>query len=348
MSRTINFQSISWFWDLYTRDLLDLNPPYQRRSVWNQKYKDDFIDTVLNGYPSPAIFLYREIRDDGISKYSVVDGKQRLSTLFEFAENKFPVSDKATITRLRGLSFKELETEVKQSFWTYQFAVESVPSTDEKIINDIFDRINRNVSKLTPQELRHARFDGVFITTVEQLTDWMLSVLPPNFPSIPSKSRKEMKDVEFVTRLLLFLEEGVKSYRQDDLDAAFNDRDLEWENQNKIEDKFKQVISLIQQVLEQGVDLTKTRLKNQSDFYSFFAAIAELNQENPLKVNREISENIAKFLDRVESDEARMTDKEAQTYYDAITTSLVSGNEKSRTRIDSLKSVILSSIAIVA
>jgi hypothetical protein len=96
------------------------------------------------------------------------------------------------------------------------------------------------------------------------------------------------------------------------------------------------------------VDLTKTRLKNQSDFYSFFAAIAELNQENPLKVNREISENIAKFLDRVESDEARMTDKEAQTYYDAITTSLVSGNEKSRTRIDSLKSVILSSIAIVA
>jgi hypothetical protein len=352
MSRTINFQSISWFWDLYTRNLLDLNPPYQRRSVWNQKYKDDFIDTILNGYPSPAIFVYREITDDGVSKYSVVDGKQRLSTLFEFAENKFPVSDQATITRLRGLSFKELETDVKQSFWAYQFAVESVPSTDEKIINDIFDRINRNVSKLTPQELRHARFDGVFITTVEQLTDWMLSVLPNNFPSIAPKSRKQMKDVEFVTRLLLFLEEGVKSYRQHELDAAFNDRDLDWENQDKVENEFKQVINLIHQLLKNSVDssidLTKTRLKNQTDFYSFFGAVAELNQKTPLEINREIPKNIASFLERVESDEARMIDKEAQAYYDAITTSLLSGTEKSRTRIDSLKSVILSSIAIVA
>jgi uncharacterized protein with ParB-like and HNH nuclease domain len=93
MSRAINFQTVSWFWDLYTRHLLDLEPPYQRRSVWNQEYKDFFIDTVLNGYPAPAIFLYQEITSEGISKYSVVDGKQRLSTLFEFAENKFPVSE---------------------------------------------------------------------------------------------------------------------------------------------------------------------------------------------------------------------------------------------------------------
>jgi len=30
-------QSIAWFWDLYKRDLLDLDPPYQRRSVWSQE-----------------------------------------------------------------------------------------------------------------------------------------------------------------------------------------------------------------------------------------------------------------------------------------------------------------------
>jgi hypothetical protein len=37
MSRAINFQTVSWFWDLYTRYLLELDPPYQRRSVWNQE-----------------------------------------------------------------------------------------------------------------------------------------------------------------------------------------------------------------------------------------------------------------------------------------------------------------------
>ncbi len=352
MSRTINFQSISWFWDLYTRNLLDLNPPYQRRSVWNQKYKDDFIDTILNGYPSPAIFLYREITDSGISKYSVVDGKQRLSTLFEFAENKFPISDNATITRLRGLFFNQLETQIKQDFWTYQFAVESIPSTDEKIINDIFDRINRNVSKLTPQELRHARLDGVFITTVENLTESMFSDLPHNFPWIPPKSRKEMKDVEFVARLVLFLEEGVKTYRQHDLDIAFNDRDLEWEHQYQITREFDQVINLIKQILDESdesVDLTKTRLKNQADFYSFFAALAELNQEKvDLKVNRETSKRIAKFLEDVESEESRQNHQAAQNYYDAIGSSLGEGTEKARIRIDNLKSVLMSSIPIIA
>ncbi|TAF57645.1 MAG: hypothetical protein EAZ60_06455 [Oscillatoriales cyanobacterium] len=81
-----------------------------------------------------------------------------------------------------------------------------------------------------------------------------------------------MKDVEFVTLLLLFLEEGVKSYRQDDLDKAFNDRDLAWEEQDEIASEFKQVIELIKDLLDvspKDINLCKTKLKNQADFYSF-------------------------------------------------------------------------------
>ena len=346
MSRAINFQTVPWFWDLYTRHLLDLEPPYQRRSVWNQEYKDFFIDTVLNGYPAPAIFLYQEITSEGISKYSVIDGQQRLSTLFEFADNKFPVSETATITRLRGEFFHNLDNEVKQNFWKYQFAVEYVPSHDEGIINDIFNRLNRNVSKLTPQELRHARFSGAFITTVEDLTDWMASILPPNFPSIPARDRKQMKDVEFVTLLLLFLEEGVKSYRQDDLDKAFTDRDLAWEDQDEIEAEFKQVIHLIKKLLDtspENINLCKTKLKNQADFYSFFSAIAELNREKLLKnINADVCQRIYELMESVKSPESAMITHESQAYYEALTNSLgSSGIAKTKTRINILKAVIL-------
>ena len=349
MSRAINFQTVSWFWDLYTRHLLDLEPPYQRRSVWNQEYKDFFIDTVLNEYPAPAIFLYQEITSEGISKYSIVDGKQRLSTLFDFAKNEFPVSETATITRIRGKYFTDLDNEFKQKFWKYQFAVEYVPSDDEAIINNIFDRINRNVSKLTPQELRHAKFSGVFITTVEDLTEWMISVLPENFPSIPPKARKQMKDVEFVTLLLLLLEEGVKSYRQDDLDKAFNDRDLEWDDRDEIEERFKKVIELIKELLNQSpsnINLCKTRLKNQADFYSLLGALSELNAEQPLKITAEVCKRIDQFLKSVDSPETRINIPAAQDYYDAITTSLLgsAGIEKNKTRIKILKSVILGTI----
>lgn len=261
MSRTINFQTISWFWDLYNRKLLELDPPYQRRSVWNQDYKDFFIDTVLNSYPAPAIFIYQEITPEGVSKVSIVDGKQRLSTLFEFANNEFPVYEKATIERLRGKYFKDFDSETKQNFWKYQFAIEYVPSSDEKIIGNIFDRINRNVIKLTPQELRHAKFNGDFITTVEELTSWMFDYLGGIFPTIDRRSKKQMKDVEMVAQLLLFLEEGVRAYNQEYLDKAFSDRDINWEVKEEIENEFRNTVKAIKKILDlsQDINLSKSR-----------------------------------------------------------------------------------------
>ncbi|MBS3026073.1 MAG: DUF262 domain-containing protein [Dolichospermum sp. DET50] len=349
MNRTINFQTISWFWDLHTRKLIELDPPYQRRSVWNQDYKDYFIDTVLNGYPAPAIFIYQEITPEGVSKISIVDGKQRLSTLFEFANNEFPVYEKATIARLRGKYFKDLDIEAKQNFWKYQFAIEYLPSSDEKIIGNIFDRINRNIIKLTSQELRHAKFNGVFITAVEDLTIWMFEYLGGNFPNIDQRTKKQMKDVEIVAQLLLFLEEGVRAYSQEYLDKSFSERDINWESQEEVENEFRHTIESIKEILEfsQDINLSKTRLKNQADFYSLFGAVAELNRENTLNASAEIGERIKKFLEVIEDEKIRNQAIDslnnyqinALEYYKAVKQSFTdSGARKTRIRI--MKSVI--------
>src|SRR4051794_40402765 len=130
-------QSIAWFWDLYKRELLELDPPYQRRSVWSQSYKDYFVDTILLDYPAPAVFLFEDIDEDGVTEYSVVDGKQRLSTIFEFLNSEFPVSDTASVERLRGLPFADLPPDVKRRFYGYQFAIEFLPSTDEGTLSNI-------------------------------------------------------------------------------------------------------------------------------------------------------------------------------------------------------------------
>ena len=221
MQRRNNFQTIAWFNDLYRRQLLDLEPPYQRRSVWNQSFKDYFIDTILLNYPAPAIFLYENIDARGIARYHVVDGKQRLTTVFEFLEGQYPVSDIAIKTELRRKYFDDLPKEIKNEIWTYIFAIEYVPSPDENIINNIFDRINRNVARLSSQELRHARFFGDFIHVSEDLTDWMFLQLPPSFPRISKQSSKQMKDVELIAQLLLLIENSPKGYSINELDQAF-------------------------------------------------------------------------------------------------------------------------------
>ena len=95
MARRQNFQTISWFNDLFERQRLELDPPYQRRSVWSQAFKDYFVETILLSYPAPAIFLHEEITAEGRSIYNVVDGKQRFPRSISLLQFVFGVLAKS-------------------------------------------------------------------------------------------------------------------------------------------------------------------------------------------------------------------------------------------------------------
>lgn len=318
MSRRHNFMTVSWFNDVAQRTLLDLNPSYQRRSVWNQDFKDYFVDTVLLNYPAPAIFLYENIGADGRSIYHVVDGKQRLTALLEFLAGQFPVSEKSSVIAARGKYFSGLDDELKKSVWSYQFLVEYIPTDDEQVINGIFDRINRNVAKLTPQELRHARLDGDFIKAADQMADWMATTLPPNFPRFAAQSKKQMKDVEFSALLFLLIEEGPKSYSQEALDEAFTSRDQEWDQKPETLSEFQRNVGVIAEILDaSGGQLTTTRLRNQADFYSLFGAVSDVYAKAGAIHPDHSARKLMDFIADVEDEGKRNDDPELMAYYDA-------------------------------
>lgn len=318
--RRQNFQTISWFWDLHKRSLLDLDPPYQRRSVWNQSYKDSFIDTILMQYPAPAIFLYEEVSDDGTAKYHVVDGKQRLMAVFDFAAGEFPVSEDSIVTHLRGKKIDQLGADDRTGFWTYQFSVEYLPTNEETVINGIFERINKNTAKLTRQELRHARLSGLFISLAEDMAELMFKKLPDGFPRLESQSRKQMKDVELVANLLLYFEDGPRGYSQDELDQAFSDRDATWEGRDNAETRFIDALDCLSSFakMPEASPISKTRMRNQADFYSLFTAIAELSKSDRVICTSEpVSRRLAEFLSVVEDEERRVGSKDAADYFTA-------------------------------
>lgn len=317
--RKQNFQNIAWFWDLHTRDLLDLDPPYQRRSVWNQVYKDYFIDTILLGYPAPAIFLFEEIDPSGRVAYHVVDGKQRLLTLFEFASDQFSVPANATTTELRDRYFNDLPDEVKRDFWGYPFSVEYIPTDNEAIIDNVFDRINRNTAKLTAQELRHARYSGEFITLAEDLSAWLVTNLTQSFPNIAPRSRRQMKDVELAAHLLLMLERGVRGYSTSELDAEFSARDAHWEQSTDVDRRFRRVVGVLLEMVcsPEGEALQKSRLRNQADFYSLFGAIDKLLQDGHEPDPDAWATRCSAFAARADDEEERAKYANVRDYYEA-------------------------------
>jgi hypothetical protein len=332
-----NPQSVAWLWDIFQRGSLDLDPPYQRRSVWTMRFKQYFLDTVLLGFPAPAIFLYPEVSAEGRSVYHVVDGKQRILAVFGFIQNEFALSDDATLQHLRGREFSEFSDEDKRSIWTYDFTVCNLPTSDESIINNVFERINRNVARLTRQELRHAKFDGIFKRAMESLSVWSSQTLK-DMPRIVQSSRLQMKDVELTTTLCLLIEDGIKSYTADDLDQAYAERDEEWDAQEETENEFRAIFETIRAITEtsSGEALSSTRLRNQADFYGLFGAVMELKRAQFEFSNDLAAKRLSDFIQLVESPEQRVRIPAAQDYYDAAR-SATSDIRTRRTRIDTIR-----------
>lgn len=222
--RTPNQQDLSWFIDMDTQNRLELDPPYQRRSVWTSKDKQFFLDTILNNYPCPAIYLQKENTLTG-PIYNVVDGKQRLSTVLDFYKGNIRLSSKFTIPRFQGCKFKDLPPEIKAEFFNYIFMVEQIRSDAEVEWGEVFQRVNKNQKTLADQELRHARFDGWLINRAEKETEreiWRKL-------GVSSKARNaRMKDAEFISILMLtLLENRFVGFPQHKIDALYAKYDFD-------------------------------------------------------------------------------------------------------------------------
>lgn len=62
--------------NLYCHRQLNLEPGFQRQSVWTDGDRAKLVDSVFRNYPIPALFLHRN-EEQGELYYDVIDGKQR-------------------------------------------------------------------------------------------------------------------------------------------------------------------------------------------------------------------------------------------------------------------------------
>jgi hypothetical protein len=220
-ARIVSPQDITWFLDLHERGRLDLDPPYQRRSVWSLKDRRFFLNTIFGNLPSPAIFLHRTMQD-GRPTYHVVDGKQRLETVIRFSGGEFALGDEFKDRRLDRRKFSELDENLKHQFWNYQFVVEQLTSSEHNYVREIFDRVNRNTKRLTNQEVRHARFDGWFATRVDTEIEADTGVWRQFGVVTPARARR-MSDAQFVAELFILIIGGqIIGFDQDIIDTYYH------------------------------------------------------------------------------------------------------------------------------
>jgi hypothetical protein len=274
LSRSSNSISISNFYEDHAAGKYNMEPAYQRRSVWSTEKKSFFIDSVLKNLPIPPIFLRVKLNEDtGRTTYEVVDGKQRLTSILDFIANEFPCSseqdDHIADEALAGRYFGDLSTTAlsiyKKQFWTYSIPVEYVDVDDDKVIDSIFDRLNRNGEPLNGQELRHSQYyDAQLLSLCYELTK-------VNFWSdrlkVTDKSR--MEDVEFISELVLtVIEDGEFTSTNlvlDELYAKYaKSSDINWA---EIRDRFMRTTNFIEKL---GIDFQASKVSGVSHLYGIW------------------------------------------------------------------------------
>ena len=83
--------------------LIRLDPDFQRHTVWTPKQKSELIESILMGIPLPLIY----VKEDEKGVYIVVDGRQRLTTMFEFLNHEFALQQLSVLKELNGSYFSE-------------------------------------------------------------------------------------------------------------------------------------------------------------------------------------------------------------------------------------------------
>ena len=188
-----------------TNSSIKLDPDFQRESgVWNLKQKSELIESILIGIPLPIIY----VKEDKKGNLILIDGRQRLSTIFDYMDNKFSLSGLKILSKFNGYLFKgKDEDEEKTLKSIYRGKIEDVnltlhiikEPTPEKLTYDLFDRVNRGGTRLNNQEMRNAIYQGsstLFLKTLSKLESFK------NVTETISPSR--MKDRYLILRFVAF------------------------------------------------------------------------------------------------------------------------------------------------
>lgn len=125
---------------------LILDAYFQRNLVWREVHKQDFIKTILLGFPCPQIFISRGVIDvENMATTScVVDGQQRLNAIGEYILGVFSVE---------GKTYQQLSSDEKSEFLKYELAVIELDlDNNDARVKDIFQRLNRTSNSLTAIE----------------------------------------------------------------------------------------------------------------------------------------------------------------------------------------------------
>lgn len=270
MRRSIDYmknetRDVKWLIENFEKKQLTIDNSFQRKYVWTKKHEVRLIESILLGYTVPEIYLW-EIdtnAETGETIYSIVDGQQRIGSLFKFikGENNFNLLKRYLDKKDKDYSdksFSELQINDKKAIWKYPFSIRFInDKVSKEEIKEMFLRLNSNNMTLNPQELRNAEFDGQFLRLAQEISE---NEFWSSFKIFSPMQLRRMQDIEFISTILLFLRSGM------DEDVTQNNLNKAYDLYNEAYEEFGEDRAIFLKLLKQ-ISILFEQVPNSTEFF---------------------------------------------------------------------------------
>lgn len=214
-------------------------PGFQRNYVWDSSRASKLIESLILGIPVPQIFLYETDRN----QFLVIDGQQRLMSIYYFIKQRFPKKDKRAELRgifdelgkipdeilhddrffenfrlklpqlsssqnqFKGLSYSTLgtyKTQFDMRVIRNVIIKQNSPQGDDSAMYEVFNRLNTGGINLKPQEIRTSMYHSPFYEMLNKANS------RPEWRRLLANQEQDlhMKDVEILLRSFAMLVDG--------------------------------------------------------------------------------------------------------------------------------------------
>jgi hypothetical protein len=264
--------SINDFLEWHEKGQLEIQPKFQRRSVWSDTARSYLMDTIVRGKPIPKIFIRQRINPQTrVSLREVVDGQQRLRTILSYLKDGFVIS-KRHHEQYGGLYFSQLadvDPDIQTNILNYELAVDLLVNMPDAEVLDVFSRLNSYAVVLNDQEKINAQHFGPFKTLADRLAH-SLNEFWLEYRVLTEQQILRMGDVNLTADLLIAMTAGIRSKKQIGSYYGTYEKDFGHEPP-ELEKRFHQIIGIMVAIFGNGLKTSEFRRIHL--FYTLFTAL---------------------------------------------------------------------------
>lgn len=252
------------------KERINVAPDYQRKGeVWTLEKRQLLIDSILNDYDIPKLYFHLlsniQRKEQGNFDYSIIDGRQRIETIWSFANDEFPLSDEFIYLddqsiKASGLTYSELGLsypKLKIRFDSFTLPITCIETEDIELIEEMFSRLNEAVP-LNATEKRNA-IGGPMAEYIRELSNHSFFSKRVKFSDNRYQHREVVTKLLFIEFSILFqhkiidtkkpyLDNMVKQYKEGEINKL-----------NEIEKNTLKVIDQMDKKFEDNDNLLRTQ-----------------------------------------------------------------------------------------